>query len=275
VGLEVALAVALVSFLLVLYVGWQRRRRLIRRLRGALDAQLAAYRSGDYEGQLRAIEGLKGTSFMRPGYLFLRGSALHQLGQLDEAAESIRESLAMETDPHKKALCEDELGLVLLEQKRYADAIACFERAISDWPHRGRAHRAMAIALLRQGEESAVALSWARTAVQIDEAAEAVTPEGHDLNLAEALATLAWVISVDSADAAEVDRLLARAFTLCPETSRPVRANLHYHAGLACAALGKAEESAGHFERAVSVDPNGNFGRLAKAAQREAQTSAS
>ena len=80
------------------------------------------------------------------------------------------------------------------------------------------------------------------------------------------MAVLAWAEAVNAGDAAEVERLLAKAFTLCPENAVPVRARVHYHAGRAYASLGKREEGAGQFERAASVDPEGIYGRLGKAA---------
>ncbi len=59
---------------------------------------------------------------------------------------------------------------------------------------------------------------------------------------------------------------MARAFKLCPENAAPVRAKVHFHAGRAYAALGRREESTGHFERAASVDPKGIYGSLGKVA---------
>ena len=72
--------------------------------------------------------------------------------------------------------------------------------------------------------------------------------------------------AVNSGDTREVERLLASAFTFCPETAVPFRAKAHYHTGRAYSALGKTEDSASQFERAASLDPNGNYGRLGKAA---------
>jgi lipoprotein NlpI len=46
----------------------------------------------------------------------------------------------------------------------------------------------------------------------------------------------------------------------------PFRAKVHYHAGRAYSSLGMTEESASQFERAASLDPKGNYGRLGKAA---------
>jgi hypothetical protein len=87
------------------------------------------------------------------------------------------------------------------------------------------------------------------------------------------LATLAWAVAVQSADAAEVERQLQEAFPLVGAEYKPIRAHLHYLAGVAYSALGTTdarEKSARHFQQAAAGDPEGNFGRLAQAALPEA-----
>ncbi len=249
---------------LVVAVAWALLYFWPRWIRGILAAQLAAWRRGDYEAQMRAAAPLR---VWKPrAYLFFRGSALFMLGRLQEAEACLRRSLLMEKRRRLKALCESQLGHVLLAQQRYADAIACFERAIADWPQRGSGYRGIAEMLLLQGVQPAEALRRARQAADIDEVNTALGAENRDLNTAESLATLAWAEAVNSRNAAEVERLLSKAFTLCPETTVPIRAELHYLAGRAYAALGKTDESAREFERAAKLDPHGNCGRSAKAA---------
>jgi tetratricopeptide (TPR) repeat protein len=180
----------------------------------------------------------------------------------------------MEYRWHNMSLYKDQLGQVLLEQQRYDEAINCFESGIPYWPERGACHRGIAATLLRQEGRAAEGLIWARAAVAIDEAYKMVDPGVYDLYISDArawdlgrsLATLAWAGAVHSGDIANVERLLARAFTLCPESVVPVRAQVHYYAGRAYSALGKTKEGASEFERAASVDPNGNYGRLGQAA---------
>jgi tetratricopeptide (TPR) repeat protein len=264
--LAVLLAVVLLALL--------HRARLISRFRRAIAAQHESYRRGDYQGQLEAAETLKRSA--HPTHLYFRGRALLELGRMEEAEACLRQSSIEEYDGHRIALYKDELGQVLVEQQRYDEAIACFESGIPHWPQRGGCHRGIAAALLRQGEKAAESLGKARQAVEIDERYNKVPAgvrdlhlsEAHAWNLGESLATLAWAEAVNSGDSAEVERLLARAFTLCPENAVPVRAKVHYHAGRAYASLGKREKSASQFERAGSVDPKGIYGRLGKAETR-------
>lgn len=236
-----------------------------------LDAVLAAYQAGDYETALERAEGLKRRGSETAEYCFFRGKSLYELGKLEEAEASLRQSLPLEKEQRRRALSQEALGSVLLEQKRYTDAVASFEGCIADWPDRGCSHRAIAETGLRQGIWIAEAFSRAQEAVEIDRAAHALSAEIHNVNLGMALATLAWAAAVHSGDAAEVDRLTAAAVQLSGEDTKSVMSQVHYHAGMAYAALGKTEESARHFERAAAADPRGNFGRLAQ--QRRANLS--
>jgi tetratricopeptide (TPR) repeat protein len=258
------------------------RALLIRRFRRHVAAQHEAYLRGDYEGQLQTAETCK--TWAPAEHHYFRGRALFQLGRMDEAEVCLAHSSNMDYDRHKIALYKDQLGQVLLELQRYDEAIVCFLNGVKCRSQNGNCQRGIAAALLCQGVRAAEALVWANWAKEIDEADRTAAPyvgslqlyEARDWNLGESLATLAWAEVVNARDAAKVDDLtehlaehwLIRAFRLCPETAVPVRAKVHYHAGLAYSALRKTEESFSQFERAASLDPNGHYGRLAKAASR-------
>jgi tetratricopeptide (TPR) repeat protein len=259
----------LVPIALGVFFAWLIVRRIAIRLR-ALQAQLAAYRRGDYEGQLRVIEAFRvGNS--EPGhYLFFRGSACYQLGRLQEAEQSLRRSLAMETNAQLRTVCRDEVGRVLMEQGRWEDAEDCFRECIAEWPRRGGGHRSVAELLLRSKREKEAALCAARLAEVLDRRASLgvskLGKEDYSVNLSESLAVLAWALAASGAGAEAVAPVLKEAFELCPETTKPVRAELHYFAASAYADLANESESRRHFHRALEVDPIGNYGRLAGSA---------
>lgn len=261
------LFVAIIAFVYYSIRIRQSRKKLGRAVRAtkALDDMLDSYRRADFEAVLRKSEALKDGSAKTAAYCFFRGKALYQLGRLVEAEASLQEARSLEQDDRRIALSSEALGYALLEQQRYAEAIAYFESCIRIWPDRGCGHRAVAEAMLRQGK-AADAVVRARRAAAIDRHAQALTDEIHNLNLAEALATLAWAVAADSGDAPEVMRLVAEALPLCGGDNKPILGQLHYHAGRAYAALGIAERSAEHFEQASAADPQGNYGRLARAA---------
>src|SRR5262249_52475077 len=147
-----------------------------------------------------------------------------------EAEAALRKGVPYETELRRIALSRETLGLVLLEEQRWSDALACFEACVRDWPDRGCSRRAIAETKLRQGDV-AEAVSHARAAVETDRTAKALNPEVHDVNLSEALATLAWAVAEHSGDKDEVDRLLGEALPLCEGKAKPAVAQVNYYAG--------------------------------------------
>jgi tetratricopeptide (TPR) repeat protein len=164
------------------------------------------------------------------------------------------------------------IASVLMDQGRFPEAIAFFENAGSAWPDRGSSHRGVAEVWLRQGREFPEALEHARQAVEIDRPASGMKKEALDTRLGEDLATLAWAVAANSTvaansgAAAEVDSQLTESFKLCGTKTKPILAQIHYQAGKAYEALKMPEKAREHFRQAAEVDPNGIYGRLARAA---------
>jgi tetratricopeptide (TPR) repeat protein len=236
---------------------------------GVLQDQLAAYQRGDYQAQLKIIEGFRIGGSEPAHYLFFRGGACFQLGRLGEAEQVIRRSMSMETSPVLSVLCQDQLGHILMEQGRWDEASACFQECILESPKRGGGHRAIAEGLLRHSERNEAALGAARLGVAADRAKTARGRLGkldRAASLSESLAFLAWALAKNRANAAEVESALKEAFALCGETTKPVLAELHFCAGHAYADLGNKNESIRHFKCANEIDPIGNYGRLSELA---------
>jgi tetratricopeptide (TPR) repeat protein len=231
-----------------------------------MNAAIAAYRAGDYTLAVQKAEGLKDGSARTAEYCFFRGSMLHHLGRLGEAEASLREGVALEEEPRQKALAYNTLASVLMEQERYPEAIAFFENAGRAWPDRGSNHRGIAEVWLRQGREPAEALEHARQAVEIDRQAAGMKKEALDSRLGEDLGVLAWAVAASSSDLGAVESLLAEAFPLVGNQTKPVLAELHFHAGRAYAVLKIPGKSGDHFRHATQLDPQGIWGRLAQAA---------
>lgn len=265
--LFLGIAVSLAIYYLIWYWGHRGHRQIARGTRtiNALEAVTASYRAGDYQTALHQAEGLKHGFSKTPEYCFFRGTMLHQLGKFTEAEVSLREGLTLESDPHRKALASNTLGVVLMDMGRYPEAMANFEEAIRMWPDRGTGHREVAEVWLRQGSEPAAALARARRALEIDRASPALSIETHNLRVAEDSALLAWAIAANSPDVQQVESLLADAFPLCANSAKAIQAQVHFYAGQAYAALKMREKSESHFNQASNVDPGGQFGRLARA----------
>lgn len=267
--MQVAVLILLVIVLLVanyLIRGSKGKSALATGLRKvrAVEAVSAAYRDGDYATALDRAEGLKDGSSKTAEYCFFRGSMLQHLGKLAEAEASLREGLPMEENPQQRALVFNTLASVLMDQQRFPEAIAFYENAGRAWPGRGASCRGIAEVWLYQGREFAEALEQAQRAVDIDRKATGMKKEALDSRLGEDLGVLAWALAANGKPVQEVDSALTEAFHLCGSSSKPVLAELHYHAGRAYSELHETEKSREHFRHAAEIDLQGQVGRKAR-----------
>jgi tetratricopeptide (TPR) repeat protein len=237
---------------------------------------LAAYRRGDYAAALQATEGLRKAGKIRD-YWALRGGTLMQLGQLEEAETSLNKAMDLmpPNEPaiqgrtksrQRAALGSAMLVELYLQQSRYDEAMRRSEASLRDLPGHGPFHAYMAEACLRRGDRPSEALRWATLAVEEDRACKTLSQESRDVNLSENLATLAWAVAAASKDGAQVDRLVDEAVKLAGSLSIvPTSAQVQFQSGLAYAALGDRDRSTRYWEEASRIDPQGRWGRAARA----------
>jgi tetratricopeptide (TPR) repeat protein len=265
--LVVAIAVSLCLYYLIWYRAHRGQRQIARgrQTLNALGEVQSSYRAGEYQTALEQAEGLKHGFSKTPEYCFFRGTMLHQLGKFAEAEASLREGILLESDVHRKALASNTLGTILMDMKRYPEALACFEEAIRIWPERGSGHSKIAELWLRQGRDPVAALHRAQRALEVDRAASGLSSEIRNLRIGEDSALLAWALAANSGSAQQVESLLAEAFPLCANSAKTIQAQLHFHAGKTYSALHMPEKSASHFSEAAKADPKGQFGRMATA----------
>lgn len=235
----------------------------LRKMR-AVEAVTAAYRKGDFATALEKAESLKDGSSKTAEYCFFHGTMLHHLGKLVEAEASLREGLPMEENPRQRALVFNTLASVLMDQERFPEAIAFYENAGRAWPDRGASLRGIAEVWLHQGREFPEALEQARQAVEIDRKATGMKKEALDSRLGEDLGVLAWALAANGKPVREVESTLMEAFHLCGSGTKPVLAELHYHAGRAYSELHEWEKSREHFRQAAEIDLQGQIGRKAR-----------
>jgi Ca-activated chloride channel homolog len=87
-----------------------------------------------------------------PGVHYNLGIALHQLGQFDRARQELLKGTAA-ADPVLKERSFYNLGNVLLEQKKYKEAVAAYTRALQLSPSHHAAKWNLELALRKQQEE--------------------------------------------------------------------------------------------------------------------------
>src|SRR6202021_3746750 len=159
-----------VGLLVYFFIGGRRGIRAITRAFGtsnAMNAVMAAYRNGDYITALKKTEGLKNGQEKTGEYCFLRGAMLHHLGQLDKSAAILREAIPLHAVPRKRALAYNTLASVLMDQRRFPEAVAFYENAGRAWPDRGSSLCGITETWMRPAREFPEALQCARQAIEI------------------------------------------------------------------------------------------------------------
>jgi len=243
-----------------------RPRRSLSMVR-TLEAVMEAHRRGDYAAELERAEGFRAGTEITEQYCFFRGAALANLGRDEEAERWLRRHVTMRMLQKEKALGWAVLGDLLVRQRRFHEAMECFQTCLQLWPERPSSRRNIAEWHLRCGDDAGEAVRWAREAVERQRSGRPRSDGArrvHRLNLGEALATLAWAVSVVSGDRKEVDRLIVEAEKLVNCGSVQSAAQVHCQAGHAYTALGDVENGMWHFEEAARIDRQGRWGREAR-----------
>lgn len=227
------------------------------------DPVLSAYREGDYPLALKKCESLGKNSQRR---FHFKGMLLYKVGRLEDSERLLRQGLAECTDKKDLSLIHEALGTTLVDLGRLDEAIISFENSLRQGPERSARHRALAAAWLTAGGEPAKALSNAQVAARIAYSDSVADPDPERMDLCEAVSTLAWAVAVNAKDEWEIGKLDRETSALCNEKDKPASALMHYSLGRAYSELGKTQPSSEHFTKAAAAEPQGNFGRLAKAA---------
>jgi tetratricopeptide (TPR) repeat protein len=198
---------------------------------------------------------------------FEQALASHAQGELTEA-EQHYEAVLEADDRHFGAV--HGLGLIRLQQERFADAAALFRRATKIERRSAEAHHHMAVALTGLGRpEEAIERFGKALAIRPD-FAEAHDSLGHALQLLsrseEAIAHHEKAIAAKPAYAQARNNLgnalhrLGRSEKAILQYEkalaiRPDYAEAHNNLGRALATLGRHEEAITHYEKALAIRP--------------------
>lgn len=165
---------------------------------------------------------------------FLQALRHHQSGRLEEAAADYKRVIALKP---QYAEAHNNLGIVLVAQRRIAEAIARYRQALLLSPDNPSIHNNLGLALAADGSIDEAAAQYER-ALMLNPA----SAETH-YNLGLALAAKG---AFD--DAVEhYERALA---------IQPGNAAVHFNLGIALAAKGRITDAAGHYQVTLSLDPD-------------------
>ena len=231
------------------------------------DGVLHAFHDGDYKLALKKCDTISKNSQQ---YFYMKGMLLYKVGMLEQSEDLLRQGILIECKaPKDLSLLHQSLGTTLIDLGRLDEAILSFEQSLRKGPERSARHRAVAGGWLIAGGEPAKALSNAQVAARIAYSDSVADPDPEKMDLCEAVSTLAWAVAVNAKDEWEIGKLDRETSALYNAKNKPATALMHYCMGRAYTELGKTKPGTEHFTKAAEAEPQGNYGRLAKAALEE------
>lgn len=194
--------------------------------------------------------------------LILRASALHHLGRHKDALQALDKSISMAGDKESLAGALERSAEVLLAIGRFAEAEKRLSQALQASPDRAAPHRIVAECWLRRGVSVTQTTQRARQAVEIEQTVQGLNHQTKAHSLSESLVTLAWALAREGREP-EVEETVKEALNM-PVNSVPVKAGVHFRAGLAYSTLGRAADAKAYFRRVTEIDPQGYYGNQAR-----------
>lgn len=191
----------------------------------------------------------------------LRVDALLLSGRAGEAEPILRELVESHRGTSGKTLAFEHLGRVLLALRRFGDARRAFEAAARLTPTRPAAYAGLAEVGLREASDPAAALADAARALELHRKSLLGRKTARE-RLASIRGNQAWALAALGRGAESQQALEAGAAEI-DQQYKPEAAGFYWRAGMAMLALGNSTAAAGHFRRAVELDPQGYYGGLA------------
>jgi tetratricopeptide (TPR) repeat protein len=235
----------------------------------AVKVMNQAVRRGDYEGALKIIRWFHFYNPSGSEALRLSGHILLLAGRYPEAEDALRHSFTSSHAAATYGIALEYLGDTLMEERRYDEALRCFEAALHTFTWLRRPYRGMAEMLLRQGKDPQKALQYIESIIDFAGLSQLqIKNNGRPQD--DYWSLKAWALACIG-QSSEVPGAIESALKATSPECRPDLATTHYRAGMAMQALGNISEAQEHFRRAVEFDPNGRRGTLAKAALKDAR----
>ena len=222
-----------------------------------------AFAGEHFVNQARYDAALRLAPFINPttaGKSGLRGEILAEAGRYQDAERLLRLSIER-SNTKESGIALLDLGNVLMETGRYAEALRALEGASGIRPADSQPWRGRAELLLRQGLDPNQALEHAETALTLCRASRRERLVDRS-RMGVTLSVKGWALAA-CGRGAEARQAIDEALKGPARRTRSPLAHIHYNAGMALIAFSDHAGATAHFRRAAELDPEGRWGRLA------------
>jgi tetratricopeptide (TPR) repeat protein len=218
---------------------------------------------GDYDAGLRAASAFQFQGAESADTLRQRGQVLVVAGRFEEAEEALLRALAKLRAGQEQALVLDLLGEAQLEQGHTTEAMRSWEAALHAASGFVRPYRGMADLVLRQGGDPRRALEYLENIpAAFKRSLHSRITNGNPMD--DYWSLKAWALA-QMGRGGEAQPAIAEAMRATNRKSKPDLAATFYRAGMALETMGNYAAAGDYFRQAVEADPQGRWGRRAKA----------
>ena len=189
------------------------------------------------------------------------GEVLFFSDRAREAEPIVRELAETQRDSTLRTVALDDLGRILIAQRRYDEAKRAFEASARLTPTRSRSYSGLAELRLLQGIEAQQALEDAERALQLHRKLLA-RRNGAREYLADIRGNQAWALAV-LGRGAESQQAIDEGLREVDSSHKPSLAGFYWRAGMAMLALGNTTTAVTRFRRSAELDRDGYYGKLA------------
>jgi tetratricopeptide (TPR) repeat protein len=223
-----------------------------------------ALRQADYATALKRTAQLQRWRGKTAEMLFTEGTIQLFAGQLAQAEARLRDSLIegqRRGGLFEQSVALENLGCVLMEQRRYDEALPTFESSLKIKPDRGGPYNYLGELYLRQGREPQRALELIDRALHYKRATWFSRFIDRYM-LGEMWSNRAWALALLNRERESAEAIV-RGLQETDRKFKPALAGLYWRAGQARRFLNDKPAAVDYWQRARQVDPQGLYGQLA------------
>jgi tetratricopeptide (TPR) repeat protein len=198
-----------------------------------------------------------------PGNFYLRmnqGIILMNVGRLDEAAQIFRELLGRKNrrNIYLIPLLLNNLGCCFTFMKHYAEGLTVLEASIRISPTINQTYDTLADWYLEQKLDPERALELTEFALELNNPKDIASTAIKQATSGRALAS--------TGRDTRAEAMLEQALSVIPQLPATVNAEINRQVGYARLAQGNQAAAVEHFQKAIALDPDGLYGKMAQEA---------
>lgn len=216
--------------------------------------------NANYGGALFLATVIRFTPYGRDFGIHFDGITRSFIANWDKSERVLRKHLRIVNDRSTKSETWICLGNVLIAQKRYQEALDCFENAIRVYPANAEAYSGLTEIYLYQNLNPQRAFGLVERALKVKGRSHHTKFDRY--SVAEMLVNKGWAFQL-LGDIESANIMIEQALAWANTSFKGVLAGVNFRAGLMMQLCGQYTDAQNYFQKAIQIDPKGGYGKRA------------